>query len=272
MKKSRAEATVRGRAIPPRVAVTGTYNVRDLGNYTNREGRPLKSGVYLRADNLGNLTADGEREFHALGVRTVIDLRTPQEIRVRPNRLAENREYSYAAVDLVGDSHEIISRGDTIVSADLEQRGADGYFADPAGRLVTIYTTMLDHQAAAFRRVFQLLARGRTVFHCVAGQDRTGLVAALLLSLVEVDDETIVHDYGVTARYNVHRYLNENGRAIWGMAISTAEDYGSQFCPPDAMRRTLRHLNDRYGGGPEYLRAIGLSDGSRRAIREHLIF
>jgi protein-tyrosine phosphatase len=260
--------------LPGRVPLEGTYNLRDIAAYRNRRGQPLRRGVYYRADNLARLTPAGEAAFRSLGVRTVIDLRTEQEIRVFPNRLAEGSGLRYHSVDLVGNSHEIISRGDTIVSVDIEERLESGYFADPAGRLIAIYTTMLDHQGEAFRRTFSLLASKEAtpaVFHCVAGQDRTGLVAAFLLSVAEVPEEVIVFDYAATAHYNVHRYIEENAQAYWGMPIGAAEEYGSQFCPPEAMRGTLDHLRERYGGALGYLREVGVTEAELVAVGERLL-
>ena len=260
--------------LPVRIPLEGTYNVRDIGAYTSRTGRPLRSGVYYRADNLAMLTPEGEGQLVGLGIRSVIDLRTAQEMRVRPNRFADSPEIRYHPVDLVGDSHEIISRGDTIVSNQMEERSENGYFADPAGRLITIYSTMLDHQGAAFRRAISLLAESDAspaLFHCVAGQDRTGLIAAFLLSVADVSEETIIFDYAATAHYNVHRYLDENGQAIWGMPIETAAEYGSQFCPPEAMEGALTHLRHRYGGAVRYLETIGITSRELETIREKLL-
>ncbi|MFP4534810.1 MAG: tyrosine-protein phosphatase [Spirochaetaceae bacterium] len=260
--------------LPARIPAEGTYNVRDLGVYTSRTGRPLRRGVYYRADNLGMLTPKGGEQLLELGLRAVIDLRTAQEMRVRPNRFGERPEIRYYPVDLVGDSHEIISRGDTIVSNQMEERSEKGFFADPAGRLITIYSTMLDHQGAAFRRAISLLAQpdaSPALFHCVAGQDRTGLIAAFLLSVADVSEETIVFDYAATAQYNVRRYLDEKGEAIWGMPIETAAEYGSQFCPPEAMEGTLAHLRHRHGGAVRYLETIGITSRELETIREKLL-
>lgn len=272
--KHRAFGEVAESDLPARIPVEGTYNVRDIGVYTTRSGRSLRSGVYYRADNLGMVTRKGEAELFDLGIRTVIDLRTANEIRVRPNGLAEKSEIRYHAVDLVGNSHEIISRGDTIVSNQMDDRLENGCFADPAGRLVTIYSTMLDHQGQAFRRALSLLATETAtpaLFHCVAGQDRTGLIAAFLLSIADVSEETIIFDYAATAHHNVHRYLDENGRAIWGMEIATPDEYGSQFCPPEAMEGALAHLQACYGGVVGYLESIGITSGELETVRENLL-
>ena len=198
------------RWIPPRLTVPKTYNVRDIGVYRRRDGSPLRKGLFYRADNLGRLDAHGVRALRHCGVRTVVDLRTVTEIREFANPYTTEASVRYHAVDMVGDSHDIIARGDTIQSTDRERRLANGLFADPVGRIATIYTTILDHQQDKVRAIFTALAGesdGAALFHCVAGQDRTGIVAALILSIADVPAETIIADYAATAHYNIERFI-----------------------------------------------------------------
>jgi len=57
---------------------------------------------------------------------------------------------------------------------------------------------MLDHYADLFAAVFRAMIAakpGAVLFHCQAGKDRTGIVTALLLSLVGVPDSIIAADY-----------------------------------------------------------------------------
>ncbi len=250
------------RWIPPRLPVPDTYNVRDIGVYRRRDGSPLRTGAFYRADNLGRLDARGVRALRRYGVRTVVDLRTADEIREFPGLYATDASVLYRTVDMVGNSHEIISRGDTIQSVNRERRLANGLFADPVGRIATIYTTILDHQQDKVRAIFAALAaesEGAALFHCVAGQDRTGIIAALILSIVDVPEETIVSDYAATAHYNIERFIAENHADQWRIPVETAEQYGSQFCPPGAMEATLGHINATYGGAVPYLREAGVS-------------
>ncbi|TVR55564.1 MAG: tyrosine-protein phosphatase, partial [Spirochaetaceae bacterium] len=242
--------------IPPRLPIPKSYNIRDLGVYRSRDGRPLRADVFFRADNLGRLDADGTAKLLDLGVKTVIDLRTADEIRETPNPFERDRSVAFHSIDMVGDSHDIIARGDTIESVNRDERLPNGYFADPVGRIATIYKAMLDHQARRVHEIMTALAAetdGGALFHCMAGQDRTGIVAAFLLSIVDVSDDTIVADYTATAEYNVQRFVEENHGEYWKMKIETVDEYRSQFCPPGAMEETLEHLQKKYTGAVAYL-------------------
>ena len=268
------DARAGGVWIPPRLPIPKSYNIRDLGVYRTRDGRPLRSGVFFRADNLGRLDADGTAKLRDLGVKTVVDLRTANEISESPNPFERDPSVTFHGIDMVGDSHDIIARGDTIESVNHDKRLPNGYFFDPVGRIATIYRAMLDHQGARVHEIITALAAetdGVALFHCMAGQDRTGIIAAFLLAIVDVSDEVIVADYTATAEYNAQRFVEENHAAYWKMKIETVEEYRSQFCPPGAMTRTLEHLHTKYGGAVAYLQHIGVSAGAIAAIRARFL-
>ncbi len=67
-------------------------------------------------------------------------------------------------------------------------------------RLADLYRSMLATSAHRFAEAVHLIARaeGPVVFYCAAGKDRTGLVAALVLGLLGVDDRDICEDYAAT--------------------------------------------------------------------------
>jgi hypothetical protein len=75
-----------------------------------------------------------------------------------------------------------------------------------------MYAQMSGRESAAFRTLFELAATNQhtpLVFHCTGGRDRTGVAAALLLSVLGVADGDIAHDYaltGVLLRPHVHRF------------------------------------------------------------------
>jgi protein tyrosine/serine phosphatase len=264
---------------PPRVDLDGTVNVRDIGGYRNRHDRPVRRGVFYRADNLGQLTQRGREQARALGLDLILDLRSDDEVARFPNvfdpdavvdaaappgerRERDGRDPVYRRFDLIGDNEPIIARGDTIELQRLSERDERGAFKYPADRLVAGYSAILDDRAALVREIMETLASvdgAPMMYHCVAGQDRTGIITALLLAIAEVDEATIAFDYGETAVYNIHRFRREKNAQRWGLPIETEDDYRRQLCPPAAMRGTLRRLQEHYGGVVTYLRSAGLS-------------
>jgi protein tyrosine/serine phosphatase len=250
----------------------GLVNFRDIAAVAEQHGYRVTPGVFYRADNLGHLSPRGTAELAALGVRAVVDLRRPEEAEKYPSRITSEPDIAYYHFDVVGDVPELLSRGDTISSTVLEERNSDGAFTYPVDRLVQIYTMIIDRRAETMRKLFSTMSRvdGPTVFHCVAGQDRTGIVAAILLRLAGVSVDAVAADYGATADYNHERYVAWDLPAKTGLPIFDAESYRAQLCPPEAIIRTVEHLDTAYAGAAAYLAWAGLSSGEIRTLEGRL--
>lgn len=68
---------------------------------------------------------------------------------------------------------------------------------------VRAYRDIAQHAGPAYRKILEHV-RDRPdeplIFHCTAGKDRTGVLAALILRLCGVDDDVIAWEYGITER------------------------------------------------------------------------
>ena len=246
-----------------RLDVEGAYNIRDLGGYPTMDGRRTRWGRFLRADGLHALTEQSQDALIDYGVRTVVDLRLTREVEQRPNVFASRTEVNYRRENVLGDDY---------LEADFPDVG------EPARRLVGIYTMVLDERQPALRRVLGLLAgsgASSAMYNCTAGKDRTGVVSALLLGLAGVPHETIAEDYALSARFLLDRYFDllatGEMRSERPPEEITWQTYRDEFCPQSAMRRVLRHLDDRYGGLESYVREIGLTPAEIAAIRSGLV-
>jgi protein-tyrosine phosphatase len=171
-------------------------------------------------------------------VAVVIDLRSASEVLRAPNPFADGRTARYLHHELIDDPH-MNKIGD-----------AEGMFER--------YLFIVDNRAQAFGNVFTSIAgaEGGVLFHCYAGKDRTGLVAAMLLSLAGVPAEHIAADYGETDRQLARQY------EVW---IREAEpDKRNAFrdelrCPPERILGILEHLERKWGGVEGYLEASGMT-------------
>ncbi len=193
--------------------------------------------MLVRSDSVAHLTASGLDAVAAYGVTTVIDLRSPSELLASPNPFAGRTGPLFLNVPLVDDA--------TMVAL--------GEASSMFGR----YLMMLEQRPDAFRRIFEAVveAEGGVVFHCFAGKDRTGLVAALLLSVAEVEDEAIAADFAETDSQLAAKYEE------W--LAATAPERRQEMrdelqCPPDRILGILAHVRQRWGSVPEYLEAAGM--------------
>ena len=147
--------------------------------------------------------------------------------------------------------------------------------AEPRDRIHASYRNMLDRRGLKFGETLRVLARPGArpaMYHCMGGQDRTGIVSALLLSLAGVPKETIAADYTLTAEYRIDAYLGPNSiEPEADPADYTVEAYRARNCPPEVMLDTLKYLGERYGGVEAYVRSTGVTDDDIAALRAALV-
>ena len=160
----------------------GTPNFRDLGGLPTVDGRVTRHGVLFRSSALEELTARDVRHLiDDIGIRTVIDLRS-----------ADDRETAQPLLDTpVRHLNLPISRGGPTTSL---ERPMD---ADGRADMALIYGMYIETSAASIREIIAELTSGATpaVFHCAAGKDRTGVVAAILLTAVGVTRDAVIEDF-----------------------------------------------------------------------------
>ena len=200
------------------VPLAGQPNFRDLGGYEAADGRRVKWGFVYRSGELSQLSEDDVGKLGALGIKTVVDLRSPEEVsargegRVPPG--SEVQSMPVASSDVFAKLIPMFLKGDfSQVPPDLLER---------VNRLlVTDYAA----QYGGLLRVLGDPASRPLVFHCTQGKDRAGFGAAMVLSALDVPWGTVVEDYLLSNHYR----KQENDRML-GMIRSFAASQGG----PDA--------------------------------------
>jgi protein-tyrosine phosphatase len=120
------------------------------------------------------------------------------------------------------------------------------------------YLFIVNQRPQAFRNVFEAIAaaEGGVVFHCFAGKDRTGLVAAMLLELAGVDHTGIAADYGETDVQLAAQYEEW----IEGAPAERRDAFRNELrCPPERILGVLEHIDRTWGGVAGYLEAAGMA-------------
>jgi protein-tyrosine phosphatase len=107
------------------------------------------------------------------------------------------------------------------------------------------------------------------VFHCTAGKDRTGVLAALLLAVMGVGDDDIVADYALTnlalpAIYE--RLARDPAYGEWMVQVPASR----RVAQPATMHRFLRLLEREHGGARAWLEQAGVAPASLDALRTRL--
>ncbi|GAB3140704.1 tyrosine-protein phosphatase [Amycolatopsis stemonae] len=181
----------------------GFFNTRDLGGLPTRSGQPTRRGAFFRAADLRFATAAGWSRAHRAGVRTVIDLRNPDEIRPTADdrtALAGSAQFAPATAGAPAppDIDRVEAPLDDIDDLEFWRRINEARLNGTP----FYYPLFLERKADRCAAVIQAIARsgpGGILFHCGAGRDRTGLVALLLLALAGVEPGAIAADYDLSA-------------------------------------------------------------------------
>ncbi|KMO95792.1 tyrosine-protein phosphatase [Streptomyces roseus] len=238
------------------------HNFRDLGGYRSADGRTVVWGALYRSDSLGKLAgaggatgpgADWDR-FLGLGMRTVIDLRYPWEIEAK-GRVPEVERFTYANL--------------SIEHRPYDQAAIDPGI-DPWRYLADRFAEVAEDGADEIRRTIELIAAGPgpAVFHCTSGKDRTGLIAAFVLTLLGVSEEEILADFALTelatARLTADWHATNPGRVMrW-------PSYGR--APAQIMSLVLADLATGYGSPAEYLASrVGITPRTTARLRDRLL-
>jgi hypothetical protein len=223
--------------------LVGAYNFRDLGGYPTVDGGLTRWGRLFRSDTLHELREADLKILRDIGLRTVIDLRTPTEVAQTGRGLLEHEPVSYLHLSVIQEREAAGPLPPSLADIDL----ADMYvqWLDSAREpLVRALSTVADP------------ARFPLVFHCAAGKDRTGVLAALTLDIVGVDRQVIVEDYVLTAE------RIDLIRARQRLDPETAQRMADAPQIFDAEARTmtvfLDVLHDRHGGGREWALTAGV--------------
>ena len=227
------------------------------GGYAAANGRFTRTNSLIRSDNLARLTAAGQQTVQDSNVSTIIDLRSPYELRLEANPFAYATDASPRYLNL-----PLLNEADTEGMA----------LINSAPTLTEMYGTMLGRFQRHIGKILAAIAdapAGATVFHCHSGKDRTGLIAALALNLVGVADADIAADYALSDDYLKPLYLEMLSKKIDPEERARlAEQLTSK---PEAISGALSHLKERYGGVELYLEACGLSRKVQQKLRERLL-
>lgn len=225
-------------------------NVRDLGGCTTMQGQQTRWRSLLRADKVSRLRASGEQALLDYGVRTIIDLRWPYEAHAEPSCLQQNPvAISYLHISLLGDSSDA------------------WHTLRPEVPKEQWNSVVLEYAPKTICQVMQGIAdapAGALLFHCNSGKDRTGVVAALLLALAEVNPDEIAEDYACSTAELREPYLAAH-------PDKRAEILQSIHCPPENVHHMLAHLAARYQGVAGYLQHIGLSHAAITRLKSRLL-
>jgi protein-tyrosine phosphatase len=248
----------------------GGSNFRDLGGYSTKDGRTVKRGLLFRSGAMTGLTASDMDYLGQFNFKAVVDLRSSEEVVLFPNRWVESQgiDYLYHDYSIVALMKQAMDRGQF-----------------QPGDYSATYLHLADMIKPQLSSFFELLLERRVplVVNCSAGQDRTGITSALLLSVLGVDRELIFEDYLLSTDFR--RPAQEQGdvdlkeaaqtNAFAAMMLQYGE--GQDTTRPNPLvtedgtpflQLTFDAIEARYGSVASYLdEEIGVSPEEQAKLR-----
>lgn len=245
------------------VALQGCFNMRDVGGYAVGDRGRVRWGRLYRAGSLSTLSASDLETFDELGIRTVIDLRSDREL-VERGRLDVD-SYSCSFMHL------------PVIDATWQESGVPDFDDTEQGIvdfLVWAYESMLEQGADRFggaMRALSVPGSMPAVVHCAAGKDRTGILAALVLAGVGVDDVTVALDYGLSeqAMEAMMRWAAEHDPER--VAALSSMPRAMRAARPAAMIELLGRLRSTHGSMQNFLASIGVGHATLSALVDELV-
>jgi protein-tyrosine phosphatase len=244
------------------IPLDGPVNFRDLGGYSALGNRVVRRGALYRSDAHATLSpADVTTLTDGIGVRSVVDLRSANEV------------------------HEtglspLARRGAKVYNVPLVDDGL-AFWGDYGESLAERYLSVLRTSAGRVVSALDLLAStdGPTVFHCAAGKDRTGLIAALVLQLLGVDDRDVAFDFALTERIlpvlrdRIHAQMAQQPELSATFTTAAGRAHAAEMLSARAstMRAVLAILRADHGSTEAWLRTAGLEARSIRRLRQKML-
>jgi protein-tyrosine phosphatase len=237
----------------------GILNVRDLGGHPTEDGRETKVGRIVRADNIRRLSDEGWRSLVDYGIRTVIDLRTEEELDADP---PAELPVDVLHVPFMDDDPMMFDHAEKVSLA----------APDVATATRDVYLIFIEGSHDKIVRVIEAVVdapEGGVVVHCAGGKDRTGLTVAFLLRIAGVPIDEIAADYALSEERLRPRH------EAW-LAETTDEQELERLkrimqTPAPAMVGVLEELERRYGSIEGFLQAGGASPEIGERVRARLL-
>ncbi|MDR3126940.1 MAG: tyrosine-protein phosphatase [Tannerellaceae bacterium] len=238
---------------PPRTGLlTGAPNFRDLGGYPGQDGKQTVWRKVFRSEafSASKITDEDIAKLSELGIRTVIDFRSEQEVTATASRLPES--VTVIALPIVAGNLSMneLYNLDSLQAIDF-MKGINRQF-------------VMD-LASTYQQFFEILLEPENypiVFHCTAGKDRTGFAAAMLLSALGVDWDTVMEDYMLTNQFVDLSKLPENMPGL--RQIMSVH--------PSYLTTAKETIDEHYDNIDDYLlKALGIGEEQKASLRALLL-
>jgi protein-tyrosine phosphatase len=244
------------------VALQQGSNFRDVGGYVTKDGHKVRWGKAFRSGAMPLLSEADYALVQQLAIGSVVDFRSLDEREVAPDQIDDRTGALFIANDY------------SLKPLMAKMGKGDGE---------NMYRGMEKLMAPQFRSMFKRLIadEGAVLYHCSAGQDRTGMATALLYDTLGVDRETIRKDYHLSTalrrpewempKLDPKAYPN-NPIVQYYFARTQEQRVKAEplYTPKGAshLAQFFTYIDQQYGGSEGYLKKeLGFTDADLVKLR-----
>ena len=247
------------------VYLKSVLNFRDIGGVSTVGGKHIKEKVIFRSASPDKITSRDVRKLYELNIRTIIDLRAPDETG-RKNKKFDGIQTISLPLDFERTTRE------RLIPL-LRQKNA---YSLITGLTDSLYLEILDGSVSVFRNIIDLLlepSRYPMLIHCQAGKDRTGIICALIQIALDADQQSIINGY-----------MASNGALLpsFKRRLMIRKILCLGFFPADTIlyaitvrsnyiESVIERVNTHYGGIEGYLKSSGPGRSDFKELRERFV-
>ncbi|MDM1035140.1 tyrosine-protein phosphatase [Myroides odoratimimus] len=227
------------------------HNFRDMGGIRNKDGKQVIWGHFFRSGHLSKLKEKEYAKLENLNVKTVIDLRTDKEVTKKPDRVPEG--VVYKNVQVYDDSEDMFSK----TKKDVLKGKVTPVQSDSL--VMEFYKLYMTETPQLVREIMDDVFESKeaVLFHCSAGKDRTGMIGAMILSILEVERETIISEYMLSNNYRVSEVEGRMKLAKVGKVIFPKINYqvieNFSWIKPIYIQAMFEGIEKEYGSVDNYI-------------------
>ncbi|MBC2023126.1 tyrosine-protein phosphatase [Listeria booriae] len=249
------------------IPLEGCFNFRDLGGYVNTAGKTVRWGKLYRSSLLTNITEKDKDTLEKLGVSWICDLRSTSEIAAKPTPALAHIKNRHIPIGT--------AKNESTESQKIDIPDDHRVYEPLMGESYRVFVQSKD----GFREIFNDIIEKEEVpflFHCTAGKDRTGVLGALLLKLLDVPENTILADYELTNQY-ADNILGEMQGLVNAFSNSDKKIDLENFRPmaearPAYLEIAFDEMQKEYGSVDAYLeKGIGITPSEKAKFQTMML-
>lgn len=251
------------------LALKGSDNFRDLGGLPAADGKHIKWGLFYRSDKLSDLTGKDIALLSNLGLKTVVDLRSEEEISEAPDVLPQDVDYLH--LPIYNEAED---------TSNIKGQILDGTFGveDADNLLVEVNRLFATSEAYRFQKFVDLFINGDElplVYHCTSGKDRTGFATYLILHTLGVDSALIFDEYLMSNYYRYRRNKRNMRLANLGQYVKKVNPdvlKPLMLVDPKYLQAAVNAIREEYGTVDNFVSTqYGLTDNVKLELRERYL-